>query len=467
MIHAGSKILILVAAAALSGFNLFAGVEENLLEMSLEELLDIRIEVASSLGNVIFETPSTVSVIDRKTIEEYNFTSITEALQTVAGFSVQRTYLKRNLPTCRGILQDHYANKVLVMINNVPTWHAGTGEANIDRVDISNVERIEILKGPASVLYGTNAYAGAVNIILRSLESEGTGILMEIGSNHHIKSGVNSIITHDGLSVSASANACDETGSLVAWTDETGETGHLHEYIDGSTFILNGEYKNHRLLFNAFSSHESYLGVSQKYATGAGNDHYMHGYLTNYGYHGKVTDRIDFNGGVTLDWNRRNLSRTSDDNTRANIAGYRIAGFARSGIRISRYLNLELGADYDYRESLEYSNYDVTTDTLVADNNMKNKTVYEYSGFCQAVFVRNPFQLSAGSRVSFNEMFGLNVSSRGTVVYTINEKNSLKLIYGQSYRAPSLFELYFETPTATVFGYENLEPEKTDSYEIA
>ena len=138
--------------------------------VSLQELLEMGIDIASFKEQTIFNTPSTVSVIDKETIKRFNFNTISEALNTVAGFSVMRTYLKRNLPTSRGILQDHYANKVLVMINNIPTWHAGTGEGSIDRVDIADVERIEVLKGPASVLYGTNAYSGAINIVLKKPE---------------------------------------------------------------------------------------------------------------------------------------------------------------------------------------------------------------------------------------------------------------------------------------------------------
>lgn len=462
-----AKLLILFAAAALPNPYLFAGSGDDLFEMSLEDLLDIRIEVASSRGNVIFDTPSTVSVIDRETIEKYSFKSITEALLTVSGFSVKRTYLKRNLPTSRGILQDHYANKVLVMINNIPTWHAGTGEANIDRVDINDVERIEILKGPASVLFGTNAYSGAVNIILRNVEDDCSCMVAETGAGHYIKGGARSGFSQGDLSVSISAHACDETGRHAAWTDETGEHGHMYEYIDGSTFNINGGFRNHLVLLNAYSSHESYLGVSQKYSTGASNDHFMHGFLANYSYRRRITDDIDISGGATCDWNRRNLSRTSDDNTRADITGYRLSGFTRSDIQLTGHLNLELGADCDYRKSLEYSNYDVSADTLVADNNMKDKDVYEFSGFCQAMYSRNPIRVSLGSRVTVNELFGTNISSRGTLVLALDENNSLKLIFGQSYRAPSLFELYFETPTQTVFGYEKLEPEKSDSYEIA
>src|SRR5512133_3055628 len=100
--------------------------------MSLEELLNLQvsIEVASTKGDNLFTSPSTVTVISKDDIRKYGYSSITEALQTVAGLSVERTYLKRNLPTGRGVLQDHYANKVLILINGISAWNAVTGEGN-------------------------------------------------------------------------------------------------------------------------------------------------------------------------------------------------------------------------------------------------------------------------------------------------------------------------------------------------
>ena len=121
-------------------------------ELSLESLLNTPVEISSKTAETIFQTTSTVSVIDQETIRRYNFRSVAEAVGTLAGFDVLRTHIMRDVPTSRGILEEHYANKVLVMINGVAQWSAVTGEANLDRVDINDVERIEVLKGPASVL---------------------------------------------------------------------------------------------------------------------------------------------------------------------------------------------------------------------------------------------------------------------------------------------------------------------------
>jgi len=93
--------------------------------------------------------------------------------------------------------------------------------------------------------------------------------------------------------------------------------------------------------------------------------------------------------------------------------------------------------------------------------------VSEYSGYAQLDWKPSPaWRAVLGSRFTQNELFGENISSRGSLVYTINEKNAIKFIAGQSFRAPSLFELYFITPSQTIFGNENLQPETADTFEL-
>jgi len=111
-------------------------------EVSLEELLKARISVSSTTGETILESSSVVTVIDRKTIEQHGYRTVDEVLQSVAGITVMRSYLLQGMVTSRGVLQDLYANKNLVLIDGVPAWHAVTGESRTERVGINDVERI-------------------------------------------------------------------------------------------------------------------------------------------------------------------------------------------------------------------------------------------------------------------------------------------------------------------------------------
>jgi outer membrane receptor protein involved in Fe transport len=437
-------------------------------KMSLEELLNTRIEVGSLETETIFNTPSTVSVIDREMIQRYNFLSLAEALRVLAGFDVSRTHFKREVATSRGVLQEHYSNKVLVMINGVAAWHAVTGESSLERVDINDVERIEVLKGPASVLYGTNAYAGAVNIVLRVPEADAEMLAHGgVGDKGAYRAGGHYGYAGADWKVFAAASSSDETGHDLLFTDERGEAGHMREYLRSSQYTFLAEKKGHTVSFNGFVSHESFLGTTPEWDSGIGKDHVARGYLASYTFNRTVDRKLGLRAGASFDWQDRNFSRSRNDLRRSNALGYRASAFATTHYDVSPAVRFELGGDFDYRRSIEYTTYDVLPDTIFSENGMNDLHMSEASGFGQLRVGVSRLKLLLGTRLTHNDLFGSNLSARGTLVYTLNDRNSLKFILGQSYRVPSFFELYLLPSGPTVYGNNMLEPETSDSIELA
>ncbi|WP_069471268.1 TonB-dependent receptor plug domain-containing protein [Candidatus Marithrix sp. Canyon 246] len=437
---------------------------------------DCEVGVGSPIKTeTLSETPAAVTVIDRGMIEDYNFSSISSAVQTIAGFQMYRTYFKQRIPTSRGILQDNYANKVLVMINGVPSWHGVTGEGNLDRVSIYDVERIEVLKGPASVIYGSQAYTGAINIILRqpkdSKKGEFNGQIHagignkgghSVGANHYNSSSEND------WSLFTSVN--EERGNRYRYnyTDESKSSSSIDDYVDNFNANALFKYKEHTFLINAFRSNEANFGVDLQ--NGAGNNHDVDGILLGYTYSHAWNEKAKTNLQLFYDLNERNFSRTNNDDERSNVLGYRLGGNIRNLFSIiPTKLDLEIGSDFERRKSQEYLSYQNSTNTIISDHNLADRKMDEYSGYLQLDW--KPLQawrILLGSRITENEIYGSNVSSRGTIIWTLNQQNSIKFIAGQSFRTPSFFELYFNNPKAnTATGNENLVPETADTFELA
>jgi len=462
-----SYLLIILLATIILFVSVDYSFGQNYDEMSLTELLDVKIDVASSRGQTILNTPSTVSIIDQKMIKQYNFNSVAEALCIIPGFQVMRTYFKRNIPTSRDILQPHYANKVLVLINGIPQWNAATGETNIDRININDVERIEVLKGPASVLYGTNAYTGAINIVIKNSELESSAVHLAFGSNGRLQAGGNINLINNDWKTFISANTSDEAGHDYLFKDEDKVEGFIKEYLKENNFNLLSKYKGHTFLFNTYITHESYLGNTPTFATGAGKDQVLNGYLLSYGLDHSFSEKLNVKYNLSYDYSQRNFAGSLDGVIKSHIEGYRITNKANLNYSISENYGFDLDADYDIRKSLACANYNELRDSVIDFNNMAGKKLYEFSLAAQAYCNFGAFNLVAGSRITWNELFGNNLSSRATLVYALDDNNSFKLIAGQSYRAPSLFELYFETPDNQVFGNINLKPETSNSIEIA
>lgn len=434
------------------------------------------IRIASLRPETVFNSVSNITVIDRQMIETYNYASVPDALQGVAGVTVWRTYAMQHIPTFRGALQEHYANKVLVMIENVPAWNAVTGEGDLDRVGIDSVERIEILRGPASVLYGSNALTGAINIVLRRPGKDARLVATSagIGSGHGGASGAGEVNRVAGVYARAtedaglflSADFSSRRSPHFAFSDDTKTTFELNDYFNVRN--VNARWRNggHRILANASNSVQSYGGNSITLASGAGKRHDKEMWLAGYAYEfGPSWSNLKYTG--SIDRQRRQIPRDAADSLRSDILGTRFVNTVSAQAELPGAFSLEFGASHDYRVAERYNNFVSSSQAVVADNKMSDRHVSESSLFSQLGYDLEPWKLAAGTRLTHNGAFGEDLSSRLSAVYMLNELNSVKFMAGQSFRAPTPFELYFQNTPTTVIGNPGLHPEKTSSVELS
>ncbi len=442
---------------------------DYVLQLSLQELLKLDSSIASGESSSILKSVSTVSVVTREDIERYNFADIADALKTVAGFDVYRTYYMNTIPTARGILQDHYSNKVLLMINNTPTWNAVTGEGNLDRINIHDVEKIEVLKGPASVLYGTNAYAGAINIVLKKPEQMKNTVYAGVGTGSQREAGGSWGYTREDndLALMLSAHTRHGRRQDVNFVDEKGVAGDLDDYKDVGNISLNGRYKKHSILFNAYDNTDAYMGILPDYSLGIGYGQDLTGYLLGYQFEHHLNNDAKFNVSARYDRSERSFLRSISTDTWGEVEGHHIAGKAVYSQKFNTQYHFELGADIDQRECDRYRNFLKGSGVTLTENNMKDRSVLEYSFFATLGYEEGDWKWDLGLRSVENELYSNSLSGRATVVYLLSDQSSVKFIAGQSYRSPSLFELYFTPPEQTIFGNPKLSPEKSTSYELA
>jgi vitamin B12 transporter len=134
-----------------------------------EEAADTVLVTASRLPAPRAAIGSSVTVIDRATIERRQSTQVTDLLRDVPGFSVSSSGSIGAQTQVR--VRGAEANQILVLIDGVEANDpAGNGEFGFQDLSTWNVERIEIVRGPQSALWGSDALAGAVNVITRAPE---------------------------------------------------------------------------------------------------------------------------------------------------------------------------------------------------------------------------------------------------------------------------------------------------------
>ncbi len=153
-------------------------------EMSIDEILNIDVVVtASKQPEDLFEAPLSVSIINKEDIRQSGATSIVEALRLSQGVIVREVTPGNFDVQIRGfddITKNTYINlpyntTVLVMIDNriVYDYYSGGTLWETLSIDLNDIERIEIVRGPASALYGPNAATGVINIITSHANQKG------------------------------------------------------------------------------------------------------------------------------------------------------------------------------------------------------------------------------------------------------------------------------------------------------
>ena len=462
----------------------------DLFNLSLSELLDIPINVSTTLPVNVFKTPSNVTIIDRKTIDNYNFLSVAEAVRITAGVEILQTIIDRDVPTIRGVLQNFYANKVLIMINNIPVWQPTYGNGTLARIDINDVERIEILRGPASVLYGTNAYNGVINIVLREQTAQGVIARINAGYPNYGATSVNINFSKGDFAITISGNTLNEmrTPYLVKGGADTlfindivnfegNEIEHQTTLYENDTLFYFGEayhkyttnlelnYKAHTLYMNTYMNSYTHPGSSGTYKSGAGMPFVDKGTLLSYTFSKDLGTETHLKANIHYDYYYRDyiISLATPMSTR--FSSYRLASSVKLNHKFNSKLKGETGIDFIDGHNIGHYIIDKKLNTVISENIMNEKHLLESSLFGQLNYNYKKINILTGSRYTYNQSFNSNISSRLMGIYTINDHNALKFMYGQSFRTPNLLELYFNH--WSVVGNPALKPEKNLSHEVA
>ncbi|WP_437676131.1 TonB-dependent receptor domain-containing protein [Sorangium sp. So ce131] len=143
--------------------------QQTRIDISLRQLEEV--EAASRTAEAVEDAPSSVTIISGQELRAMGYPTVAEALRGVRGLytTYDGTYTWGGI---RGIsIPGDYSNRVLVLLNGHAINDTWDGLAFLDqsaRTDLEDVERIEIVRGPGSLLYGTGAFVGVVNIVTRS-----------------------------------------------------------------------------------------------------------------------------------------------------------------------------------------------------------------------------------------------------------------------------------------------------------
>ncbi|WP_234023230.1 TonB-dependent receptor domain-containing protein [Sorangium cellulosum] len=159
--------------------------QQTRIDISLRQLEEV--EAASRTAEAVEDAPSSVTIISGQELRAMGYPTVAEALRGVRGLytTYDGSYTWGGI---RGVsIPGDYSNRVLVLLNGHPINDTWDGLAFLDqsaRTDLEDVERIEVVRGPGSLLYGTGAFVGVINIVTRSRPTS-VGASVGVGASQY------------------------------------------------------------------------------------------------------------------------------------------------------------------------------------------------------------------------------------------------------------------------------------------
>ena len=474
------------SAAAAAGGNNNTNQTQDLTQLSLEQLMQIKIPevyTASKFEQKATEAPSSVTVITSDEIKRYGWRTLGDVLASVQGFyvSYDRNY---DFLGARGVNLGDFNSRILLLINGHRINNDLNDGAYLDTaflLDVDLIDHVEIIRGPGSVLYGNNAFFGVINVITRTGKQINGAELSGMFGSYDAYSGRVTVGErfHNGLQYLLSGTFYNDDGPEDLYYPQFNtpalnvNNGIAHNMDnDGfGSFFGSVSYKD-------FTVEGGYMDREKRNPTGQ----YSEPPLTtfndprlqttddrSYGtlkYSHKFSDTLDVSGDVYYDRSDYRIGYPESgvisgvpvsDFSVEHETGEWAGGEAQINKKLFDRLMLTFGAEYRNDFVQEDQLFDETAGALIYDRK-RDRQNYGFFGQGDLVILTN-LQLNAGVRYDQYGDFHPSVSPRAALIYDPFPQSTLKFIYGTAFRDPNFLEL--SDPR-----FQDIQPEKIYSYEM-
>ena len=450
---------------------------KDLAEASLEQLMNIKVYSASKHLQTASEAPSSVTVITAEEIQTHGYRTLADILRTVRGFHVTYDRNYSYLGVRDFNRPGDYNGRVLLLIDghrvNDNIYDQAPAGTELP-LDIDLIARVEIIRGPSSSLYGSNAFLAIVNIITKKgRELDGWELSFEPGSFDTLKGRVSYGGQVKGVETLLSASFYDSGGQNLFFPefnspDTNNGIAENRDYDRYYNLLLTTSFRGLRLqgvfgrrtkgiptapygtVFNDPSNYSvdehryldlSYKRVIASWELGARTYYDRYAYDGVWPYAGGVTN-VDYvrgqNWGTELQLGRTFLQKH----------------------------HLTLGTELLNKLQQDQKNYDAPGSVYVNDQ----RSSWMWAGFVQEEYaITRQLTLNVGVRHDRYTRYGGSTNPRLGLIYRPFEKTSFKLLYGTAFRVPNVYEAYYGTDSVNNALFElnpSLAPESIKNMEV-
>lgn len=485
-------IFLLITSQFAYGQSAASTVEVEII--SFEELMAMTSSVASKSAEGIQDAPSSVMVFTHKEIESMGITSIDELLNYVPGFQTSRDIEQgtANRISARG-RSSALSESILFLINGQRINDLYTGGISIINrfIPVENIKQVEIIRGPGSALYGSNAFLGVVDIITFE---DANSAHFKIGSNNKREIAINFAKAAGDFNLSGFLKGFSSSGyEYDNVTDIFGQSGSTTDPIKGLDAFLTLNYKSltiharhmersleNFLTFgvlanNVNSENSKQSSIDAKYKAQLSekvNLEFTSGYSVDEWKTQAllIPAGLEIAPGFALDNNFVGGPYLKSYNLNFNVDGFikvaesndLVAGVSlvKSAISDVKNLMTHNPITLDYHGKVEEFEDE--------ENNFNKKESRNiFSLYMQdKQSIGDNISLTAGFRYDNYNDFGSSFNPRFAFIYTTPFESKVKFMYGKAFRAPNFLELY-DKNNPVDFGNPDLKAENVQTIEVA
>lgn len=469
----------------------------------LQKIVELEISTDTDLGNIQldFDTKAlgeivvtgqfspqsvrnsvySVRIINQEQIRLRGATNIQSVLNTELGMRFSNDL---TLGTSDIELMGMSGQNVKILLDGVPVIDRGSTRESLGQIDINTVEKIEIVEGPMSVSYGSDALAGVINIITKKLQDSGTitlnaRIQEETAGKEY--SAFNGVGTHNEyLGLAWQKAGFQLSGGFTrnffgGWQGNS--TGRKMDWMPKEQYLTYGQIGYRKNKFNTWyrfngtdeklkSLGETYINTNTNHQ--AATDQY---YLTKRWFH-QFQSEYALNAGNSLslaasytDYSRSTQTSEIDLETQRRTLSF--AGNQDKSVFKTSFLRLTGQHKFTQSVSLQHG-LEVNLNSATGERIEGSPEINDYAYFASSeVKVTPKINVRPGLRFIHNSVY-----DAPPVIPSINTKFSLakgldlRAAYARGFRSPALRELYFTFFDAShsIRGNKNLKAETSDSY---
>ena len=419
--------------------------------MDLDSLFNTKVVTASKFSEKLSDAAGVVSVVTQDELQRFGGTTLLEVLERVAGLNVSSTFLAdSSLIAVRGDQTRANAGHILILINGRPVREILEGGVSSDILEsfpINILERIEVVKGPGSVLYGSDAFSGVINLITKKAEgkdfrvsaaggaageqSATESVLFQRGDLNIVEGGQ----SHEWPRWDITERAIGASGSVTAQNAtlrDEGTGGYLGVNFKGLSFM------------SSYTAQEA-----PSYVRGIVGDTRLKRGFADLGYRLQATAKWEMTFNMTY---TRSVMDAPDYPT-IHRDSYETDLEWTNFVTLSAKDRLTFGTVYNHIDGLE--TYFGVTPNLIDAKGSRNAG----EGYIQYEHkLTDDLKLIGGVQANKIGAIAVNAVPRGGVLWNPFDHWNMKLLYGGAYNAPSLDETLLNHPGLK--GNPDLIPEK-------